>query len=238
MENTCCNYKKYIAEMIGTCVLVLMGCGAAALAGGTDAGAIGWLGVSLAFGLSVMVMVYAIGPISGCHINPAITLAMFINRKISGKDALMYVASQIVGAFIGILLLGWIAGHFSGLAVNAVDPYHLGHTTTQAFVCEFVMTALFLLVIFGATSEKAPAGFAGIAIGLSLTLIHLVSIPVTNTSVNPARSIAAAVVDWDLHCGVTDLWLFIIAPLAGAAVAALIWRCLSSETKCEKSANE
>lgn len=238
MENICCNYKKYMAEMIGTCVLVLMGCGAAALAGGTDAGAIGWAGVSLAFGLSVMVMVYAIGPISGCHINPAITLAMFINRKISGKDALMYVASQIIGAFIGILLLGWIAGHFNGLAVNAVDPYDLGYTTTQAFVCEFVMTCLFLLVIFGATSEKAPAGFAGIAIGLSLTLIHLVSIPVTNTSVNPARSIAAAVVDWDLNCGVTDMWLFIIAPLAGAAVAALIWRCLSSEKTCEKSANE
>ena len=147
----------------------------------------------------------------------------------------MYWVFQIIGAFIGILLLGWIAGHFSGLAVNAVDPYHLNYTTTQAFVCEFVMTALFLLVIFGATSEKAPAGFAGIAIGLSLTLIHLVSIPVTNTSVNPARSIAAAVVDWDLHCGVTDLWLFIIAPMAGAAVAALIWRYLSSEKKCENN---
>lgn len=232
MENTCCSFKKYIAEMIGTCVLVLMGCGAAALAGGT----ISWLGVSLAFGLSVMVMVYAIGPISGCHINPAITLAMLINGKISGKDALLYWVFQIIGGFIGILLLGCIAGHFDGLAVNAVDPYGNGFTTCQAFVCEFVMTALFLFVIFGATSEKAPAGFAGIAIGLSLALIHLVSIPVTNTSVNPARSIAAAVVDLNANNGLTDLWIFIVAPLAGAAVAALIWKGLSSEYKCKKNA--
>ena len=235
MKNMCCNSQKYIAEMIGTCVLVFIGCGAAALAGG----AITALGVALAFGLSLMLMVYIIGPISGCHINPAVTLAMFINRKISGKDALMYVAAQIVGAFIGILLVGLIAGKLSGLAVNAVDPYFLDHTTIQAFVCEFVMTALFLLVIFAATSEKAPASLSGVSIGLTLALIHMVSIPVTNTSVNPARSIAAAIVDWDLHCGITDLWIFIIAPSAGAAVAALIWRYLTSEKKCENNtANE
>lgn len=238
MENTCCSFKKYIAEMIGTCVLVLMGCGAAALAGGS----IGWLGVSLAFGLSVMVMVYAIGPISGCHINPAITLAMLVNKKISGKDAVMYMVFQIIGAFIGIFILWLLAGTNEGLAVNSVDPYGIMEAkdmccpTLVAFVCEFVMTCLFLLVIFGATSEKAPAGFAGIAIGLSLTLIHLVSIPVTNTSVNPARSIAAAVIDLNANNGLTDLWIFILAPCAGAVVAALIWKGLSSEYKCKKNA--
>ena len=227
MENTCCSFKKYIAEMIGTCVLVLMGCGAAALAGGT----IGWLGVSLAFGLSVMVMVYAIGPISGCHINPAITFAMWINKKISGKDALGYVCAQILGAFLAIAILCALVGHADGLAVNSVQP---GYEMWQAVLCEVVMTFIFLMVIFGATSEKAPAGFAGIAIGLSLTLIHLVSIPVTNTSVNPARSIAPAVFDMNANNGLTDLWIFIVAPLVGAALAAFVWRAISGEC-CKKS---
>ena len=222
-----CNMKKYLAEFIGTCVLVLMGCGAAVLAGGQ----IGLLGISLAFGLSVLVMVYAIGPISGCHINPAITLAMWINKKISDKDALMYVVAQVLGAFLGILILWLISGKHEGLAVNAVGT---GYKWWSAVICEFVMTCLFLLVIFGATSEKAPAGFAGIAIGLSLTLIHLVSIPVTNTSVNPARSIAAAVLDMNANRGLTDLWIFILAPCAGAVVAALIWRVLSGEC-CKKN---
>lgn len=217
--------KKYFAELIGTMVLVLMGCGAAALAGGT----IGWLGVSLAFGLSVLTMVYAIGPISGCHINPAITFAMWINKKISGKDALMYVLFQLIGGFVGAGILALFAGHADGLAVNAVDPYNMGFTTTAAVVSEVVMTFIFLMVIFGATDEKAPAGFAGIAIGLSLALIHLVSIPVTNTSVNPARSIAVAVLDCNANAGLTDLWIFILAPLVGAGLAALCWRALKSE---------
>lgn len=232
--NETCSFKKYVAEFIGTCVLVLMGCGAAALAGGT----ISWLGVSLAFGLSVLVMVYAIGPISGCHINPAITLAMWINKKISGRDAIMYVIFQILGAFLGVAILACIAGHADGLAVNAVDPYKMGFTPCAAFVCELVMTFLFLLVIFGATSENAPAGFAGIAIGLSLTLIHLVSIPVTNTSVNPARSIAPAVFDMNANNGLTDLWIFIVAPLVGAALAALVWRGLSGQCCCKKNKAE
>ncbi|MCQ2280295.1 MAG: MIP family channel protein [Bacteroidales bacterium] len=232
--NETCSFKKYVAEFIGTCVLVLMGCGAAALAGGT----ISWLGVSLAFGLSVLVMVYAIGPISGCHINPAITLAMWINKKISGKDAILYVIFQILGAFLGVAILTCIAGHADGLAVNAVDPYEMGFTPCASFVCELVMTFLFLLVIFGATSENAPAGFAGIAIGLSLTLIHLVSIPVTNTSVNPARSIAPAVFDMNANNGLTDLWIFIVAPLVGAALAALVWRGLSGQCCCKKNKAE
>ena len=217
--------KKYFAELIGTMVLVLMGCGAAALAGST----ITWLGVSLAFGLSVLAMVYAIGPISGCHINPAITFAMWINKKISGKDAIFYVIFQLIGGFIGAGILALIAGHADNLAVNAVDPYEQGFTVTAAVVCEVVMTFIFLMVIFGATDDKAPAGFAGIAIGLSLTLIHLVSIPVTNTSVNPARSIAVAVLDCNAHAGLTDLWIFILAPLVGAGLAALCWKALKSE---------
>lgn len=216
--------KKYFAELIGTMVLVLMGCGAAALAGGT----ISWLGVSLAFGLSVLAMVYAIGPISGCHINPAITFAMWINKKISGKDAIFYVIFQLIGGFIGAGILALIAGHADGLAVNAVDPYGQGFTVTAAVVCEVVMTFIFLMVIFGATDDKAPAGFAGIAIGLSLTLIHLVSIPVTNTSVNPARSIAVAVLDCNAHSGLTDLWIFILAPLVGAGIAAFCWRAIKN----------
>ncbi len=217
--------KKYFAELIGTMVLVLMGCGSAALAGGT----IGWLGVSLAFGLSVLAMVYAIGPVSGCHINPAITFAMWINKKISGKDAAMYVLFQLIGGFIGAGILALIAGHADGLAVNAVDPYGMGFTLTAAVVCEVVMTFIFLMVIFGATDDKAPAGFAGIAIGLSLALIHLVSIPVTNTSVNPARSIAVAVLDCNANAGLTDLWVFILAPLVGAGLAALCWRAIKAE---------
>lgn len=222
--------KKYFAEMIGTMVLVLMGCGSAAISCNYPDAGIGFAGVSLAFGLSVLIMVYAIGPISGCHINPAITFAMWMNKKISGKDTLLYILSQVVGGFIGAGLLALIVGSCEGLAVNSVDPYGLGYTTTQAVITEVVMTCIFLLVIFGATSEKAPAGFAGVAIGLSLALIHLVSIPVTNTSVNPARSLAVAVLDGG--AGMTDLWIFILAPLVGAGIAAYIWRVFTCECKC------
>lgn len=221
--------KKYIAEMIGTMVLVLMGCGAAAISCGFPINGIGFLGVSLAFGLAVLTMVYAIGPISGCHINPAITFAMWISKKINGKDALCYVVFQIIGAFLGAGILALMTGNMTGLAVNSVDPYGLGYSVTQAAVTELVMTFIFLMVIFGATSKNAPAGFAGIAIGLSLALIHLVSIPVTNTSVNPARSLAPAVLDaigGGAGAGMTDLWIFILAPLVGAGLAALVWKAI------------
>ena len=217
--------KKYFAEMIGTMVLVLMGCGSAVLAGGQ----IGFLGISLAFGLSVLVMAYAIGPISGCHVNPAVTFGMWVARKISGKDALFYVIFQIIGAFIGIGILAFIKGTPEGLACNEVMT---GFSTGQGVVMEIVMTFIFLMVIFGSTSEKAPAGFGGLAIGLSLTLIHLATIPVTNCSVNPARSIAPAVLNGGLP--MEQLWIFILAPLVGAGIAALCWLCFEKPCKCCK----
>ena len=227
--------KKYFAEMIGTMVLVLMGCGSAVLAGpGTLSFlGIGLLGISLAFGLSVLVMAYAIGPISGCHVNPAVTFGMWVARKISGKDAIFYVLFQIIGAFIGIGILAYIFGTTKGLACNQIDPLGLDmFTVGQGVVMEIVMTFIFLMVIFGSTSEKAPAGFGGLAIGLSLTLIHLATIPVTNCSVNPARSIAPAVLNGGLP--LEQLWIFILAPLVGAGIAALCWLCFEKPCKCCK----
>ena len=211
--------KKYFAELIGTMVLVLMGCGAAAIAGP----AIGNVGIALAFGLSVLVMVYAIGPISGCHLNPAITFAMWINKKISGKDSLLYVLFQVIGAFIGIGIVAALVGHCDGLAVNSVQS---GYTVWQGALTEVVMTFIFLMVIFGATDKTAPNGFAGIAIGLALTLIHIASIPVTNTSVNPARSLAPAILDGGV--GLSQIWIFILAPLVGAGIAAFCWRAIKN----------
>ena len=211
--------KKYFAELIGTMVLVLMGCGSAVIAGG----AIGNVGIALAFGLSVLVMVYAIGPISGCHLNPAITFAMWINKKITGKDSLLYVLFQVIGAFIGIGIVAAIVGHCDGLAVISVQS---GYEVWQGALTEVVMTFIFLMVIFGATDKTAPNGFAGIAIGLALTLIHIASIPVTNTSVNPARSLAPAILDGGV--GLSQIWIFILAPLVGAGIAAFCWRAIKN----------
>lgn len=211
--------KKYFAELIGTMVLVLMGCGSAVIAGDD----IGNVGIALAFGLSVLVMVYAIGPISGCHLNPAITFAMWINKKITGKDSLLYVLFQVIGAFIGIGIVAAIVGHCAGLAVNSVQS---GYEVWQGALTEVVMTFIFLMVIFGATDKTAPNGFAGIAIGLALTLIHIASIPVTNTSVNPARSLAPAILDGGV--GLSQIWIFILAPLVGAGIAAFCWRAIKN----------
>ena len=217
--------------MIWTMVLVLMGCGAAAIAGGTNAGAIGRLWVALAFGLAVLIMVYAIGPISWCHINPAITIAMRISKKIWWKDTVMYIIFQCIGALIGAGILAYLVGHMGGLAVNSIDPYGLGYGMGQAIVIEIVMTFIFLIVIFGATSSKAPAGFAGIAIGLALALIHLVSIPVTNTSVNPARSLAPALLDLFAGnaTGMVQLRIFILAPIVWGILAALVRKGINNE---------
>jgi len=218
--------KKYLAELIGTMALVLIGCGSAVIAGDY----IGLVGISFAFGLTVLVMVYAIGNISGCHINPAITVAMLVAGKINGKDAAYYIVFQCVGAIIGSAILCAIASGIpdfslagTGLGQNGYgDNSPAGYSMIACFVAEVVLTALFLFVIFGSTHKEAHKGFAGIAIGFSLVLIHLVGIPITGTSVNPARSLAPAIfVGGD---ALANLWLFIIAPVLGGIIAALIWK--------------
>jgi aquaporin Z len=220
--------KKYVAELVGTFVLVLMGCGSAVLAGS----AIGFVGISFAFGLSVLAMVYAIGGISGCHINPAVTISMLAAGKINVKDAVAYIVMQCVGAIIGAGLLYWIAtgNPTYSLAANGLgqNGYDLaspsGFSMASAFVAEVVLTFIFLLVIHGSTSEKAPKGFAGISIGLSLVLIHLVGIPVTGTSVNPARSLGPAIIVGGT--ALNQLWLFWVAPIIGGLLAAAVWKVL------------
>jgi len=218
--------KKYAAEFIGTLALVLIGCGSAVIAGTQ----IGFLGISLAFGLTVLAMVYAIGPISGCHINPAITVSMLVAGKIKTKDAIAYIIAQCLGAVIGAaILLAIVSGRpdyslaVNGLGQNGYGPGYLGgYSVASAFFAELVFTALFLLVIFGATSKGAPQGFAGIAIGITLAIIHMVSIPITGTSVNPARSLGPALlVGGD---ALAQLPLFLIAPILGGIAAALIWK--------------
>jgi aquaporin Z len=218
--------KKYWAELIGTMFLVLIGCGSAVIAGGE----VGFLGIAFAFGLTVLVMVYAIGNISGCHINPAITVAMLVAGKIKGKDAIFYIIFQCVGAIIGAAILLAIANGISdyslaanGLGQNGYGAHSPGgYSLVACFVAEVVLTALFLFVIFGSTSQKAPKGFAGVAIGLALVLIHIFGIPVTGTSVNPARSLGPAV--FAGGAALSQLWLFIVAPIVGGILAALLWR--------------
>lgn len=230
------SWKKYVAELIGTFALVFFGCGSAVMATiytNTTAAtnAIGLLGISFAFGITVMMMVYAIGPISGCHINPAITLAMFIAKKISMKDAAIYVVVQSLGAIAGAGVLFVIANSApeyditaNGLGQNFFGDAGGNFPWGAAVIAEIVMTFFFLLVIFGATHKKAPAGFAGIAIGFSLFVIHLVGIPITGTSVNPARSLGPALfVGGD---ALSHLWVFLTAPFVGAALAAVVWMYL------------
>jgi len=225
--------KKYLAEFLGTFVLVLMGTGSAVIAGKE----IGVLGIALAFGLSVLVMVYTIGQISGCHINPGITIAMLINGKILTKDAIVYILAQCIGAILASALLLTIMTGQPGyqvapanLGANGYGADYLGgYSLTSAFIAEVVTTFIFLMVIFGATSRKAPAGFAGIAIGLSLAMIHMVTIPVTGTSVNPARSLGPAVVAGGT--ALAQLWLFLLAPVIGAVIAAIVWKYLFEDTR-------
>jgi aquaporin Z len=222
---------KYFAEMVGTFVLVFIGTGSAVLAGH----AIGFTGIAFAFGICVLVMVYAIGPISGCHINPAITIAMLVAGKISGKDTIGYIIAQLIGAFIGSAVVLAIATGMPGyhIEVNGLgqNGYGIhspgGFNMTATFVTETVMTFIFLFVIFGSTAKAAAPGFAGLAIGLSLTAIHLMGITVTGLSVNPARSIAPALfVGGD---AVGQLWLFIVAPIVGGILAAIVWKMMKRE---------
>lgn len=226
--------KKYIAESFGTFWLVLGGCGSAVLAATFPEVGIGLLGVSLAFGLTVLTMAFAIGHISGCHLNPAISVGLWAGGRFPGNELLPYIIAQVVGAVIAGGVLFIIASGQAGFDVSAGfasngygDHSPGGYSLVAALVCEVVMTMMFLLVIMGATDERAPKGMAPVAIGLCLTLIHLISIPVTNTSVNPARSTGVAVFVGDWALG--QLWLFWLAPIVGAVLGAVIYRYIASE---------
>ncbi len=226
--------KKLLAEFIGTFWLVLGGCGSAVLAAGVADVGIGWLGVALAFGLTVMTMAFAVGHISGGHFNPAVSLGLMIAGRFDPKELIPYWVAQVVGAVAASVVLYIIVSGgagFTGVGGFASNGYGeaspQGYGLMSALVIEVVMTAMFLIIILGATSAGAPAGFAPIAIGLGLTLIHLISIPVTNTSVNPARSTGVAL--FADGPALAQLWLFWVAPLAGAAIGAVIWKVLSSE---------
>ncbi len=225
--------KKYVAELIGTFVLVLMGCGSAVFSGllGIPL-TLALVGIAFAFGLSLLVMVYAIGGISGCHINPAVSISMLAAGKISAKDAAFYIVSQCAGAVIGAAAVYWIAigNPLYSLATNGLGQNGFGvaspggFSIVSAFIAEVLLTFIFLLVIHGSTSEKVPKGFAGIPIGLSLVLIHIVGIPITGTSVNPARSLGPAVIVGGT--ALNQLWLFWAAPILGGLLAAIVWRYL------------
>ncbi|MDO8408678.1 MAG: aquaporin Z [Phenylobacterium sp.] len=223
--------KRLAAECLGTSWLVLGGCGSAVLAAGFPEVGIGLLGVSLAFGLTVLTMAYAIGHVSGCHLNPAVSLGLFFGGRFPAKDLAPYVAAQVLGAVAGAAVLYVIASGAPGFDVQAGfasngfgEHSPAGFGLLAALAAEIVLTFMFLIVILGSTHGAAPKGFAPIAIGLCLTLIHLISIPVTNTSVNPARSTGVAVFVGDWAMG--QLWLFWVAPLVGAALAGLVYRWL------------
>ncbi len=219
--------KKNLSEFIGTFWLVLGGCGSAVLAAGFPEVGIGLVGVSIAFGLTVLTIAYSFGHISGAHLNPAVTLGLWAAGKINSKEVVPYIISQVLGGIAAAAVLYTIVtGNGSDIGSFAANGYaeHSpgGYSLTAAIVTELVMTFMFLLIILGATDDRAPKGFAGIAIGLALTLIHLISIPVTNTSVNPARSISQAlfVGDWAL----SQLWVFILFPIVGAMLAGSVYR--------------
>ncbi|HEU4387177.1 MAG TPA: aquaporin Z [Blastocatellia bacterium] len=234
--------KRAAAEFIGTFWLVLGGCGSAVLAAAFPQIGIGLLGVSLAFGLTVLTMAYAIGHISGCHLNPAVTVGLATGRRFPASELVPYIIAQVLGAIAGAGMLYLIANGkpgFSlsgGLASNGYAEHSPGgYTLTAGLVAEAVLTFIFLIIILGSTDKRAPQGFAPIAIGLGLTLIHLISIPVTNTSVNPARSTGPALIvgGW----AIAQLWLFWVAPVAGAALAGLAHRALF-ESETEAAATE
>mgnify|MGYP005826144873 FL=1 len=227
--------KKLIAEFIGTLWLVLGGCGSAVLAAGYPELGIGFAGVALAFGLTVLTMAYAIGHISGCHLNPAVSIGLWVGGRFDGKDLLPYIIAQVLGGIAGAGILYLIAtgkdgasiGSFAANGYGAHSPD--GYNLTAALVTEIVMTFMFLIIILGVTHKNASSGFAGIAIGLGLTLIHLISIPVTNTSVNPARSTSQALFVGDWAMG--QLWLFWVAPIIGAAIAGIVYKIIAPNTE-------
>lgn len=217
--------KKLLAETIGTMVLVLMGCGAAVFNGGpTSVAAV--LTIAFAFGLSVVAMAYTIGGISGCHINPAITLGVWLSGRMKAAEAMGYMLAQVVGAMIGSAIICAITGGGSAYGANTFADGQL----VSALISEIVFTFIFVLVVLGSTSKEngATGSLAGLAIGLTLVLVHIVCIPITGTSVNPARSIAPAIFTGGV--ALSQLWLFIVAPFIGAALSALTWKCLESRS--------
>lgn len=222
--------KKYLAEFFGTCVLVLFGCGTAVVCGGYTGGAeTGYLGVAaiaLAFGLAIVAAAYAIGHVSGCHVNPAVSLAMLLLGKLSAKDFLGYVAAQVLGALAGSGLLSLIVGNaekLSGFGANGYGALSaVGLNLTGALVVEVVLTFVFVMTILGVTSSEKTAPLAGLVIGLTLTFVHIIGIPLTGTSVNPARSLAPAIFAGGE--ALSQVWVFILAPLFGAALAALVFK--------------
>ena len=226
--------KKYLCEFIGTAVLVLFGCGSAALTGGIE-GSLGILGIALAFGLSIVAMAYVIGNISGCHINPAVSLAMLLNKKLTLKEFSGYVISQVLGAFAGAgLLYAFISNSsilnvsLTGLGANGFNNASaIGINMLGAILVEIVLTFVFIYTILGVTSDDSKSSVAGIVIGLTLAFVHILGIPLTGTSVNPARSLAPAVILGGE--ALSQVWVFIVAPLVGAALAACVYRFLHTE---------
>ena len=225
--------NKLVAEFIGTLWLVLGGCGSAVLAAAFPELGIGFAGVAIAFGLTVLTMVYAIGHISGCHLNPAVSIGLWIGGRFDKKELLPYIVAQVLGGIAGAGILFLVASgkagfEIGGFAANGYGEHSPGgYSMLSALVTEIVMTFMFLFIILGATHSKAPKGFAGLAIGLGLTLIHLISIPVTNTSVNPARSTSQAIFVGGWALG--QLWLFWVAPIVGAALAGFVYKIISPE---------
>ncbi len=219
--------KKYLAEMFGTMTLVLMGCGAAVFNGGCGTTA-QVLTVACAFGLSVVAMAYAVGGISGCHINPAITLGVWLSKRMSGKDALLYMAFQVIGALIGSTLLYLLTSNIDMNYATTTGANALGGDVSVlgGLLAEVIFTFVFVLVVLGTTdAEKGAGQFAGLAIGLTLILVHIVCIPITGTSVNPARSLAPAL--FEGGAALSQLWIFIVAPFVGAALSAGVWKLLT-----------
>jgi aquaporin Z len=228
--------QKFVAELIGTFVLVLGGCGTAVFAGGS----VGFLGVAFAFGLTVVAMAYGIGNISGAHLNPAVSVGAFCAGRMNAKDLGVYIVAQIIGGILAAALLAFIVAQYGGTkGVFAANGYgelfqgaagYVNLSAAGAFVAELVLTFIFLIVILGVTDSRSVKGFAGLAIGLTLTLIHLISIPLTNTSVNPARSISQAIFS-DNSLAMSQLWIFIVAPVLGAAIAAFVYNAIAGKSK-------
>lgn len=225
--------RRVSAEFLGTFWLVFGGCGTAVLAAGFPKLGVGFVGVALAFGLTLLTMAYTIGPVSGCHINPAVTFGLWLGKRFPARDVLPYMIAQVVGAIAAAAVLyaiangkpGFAAGQFASNGYGALSPG--GYGIASAFIVEIVCTFAFLMVILGATDRRAPVGFAGLAIGLALTLIHLISIPVDNTSVNPARSTGPAIFAGSAE--LAQLWLFWLAPLIGGGLAGLIYPAIFGE---------